>query len=135
MVSRLLRARATACCLSNSHGSPASYLAGADHGNRSHIEKFIDPYALRAQIRFLGFVSAEGMRGIYEGCRAMVMPAYFGPKNLPLIEAWMMGRPPISSSHLQEEVGEAPFARTLTARENLCKQCRFPMSQRPVLFH
>jgi glycosyltransferase involved in cell wall biosynthesis len=35
------------------------------------------------------------------------MPTYFGPTNLPPLEAWMIGRPLIYSSHLREQAGDA----------------------------
>lgn len=35
------------------------------------------------------------------------MPTYFGPTNLPPLEAWMMGKPLIYSAHLHEQAGDA----------------------------
>ena len=35
------------------------------------------------------------------------MPTYFGPTNLPPIEAWLLGKPIIYSSHLAKQVGNA----------------------------
>jgi glycosyltransferase involved in cell wall biosynthesis len=80
---------------------------GSDKGNHSHILKFVSQYGLGGQVRFLGFVPAEHIRGLYEGCRALVMSTYFGPTNLPPLEAWMLGKPVIYSAHLQEQTGEA----------------------------
>lgn len=81
--------------------------AGGDKGNRSHIERFVAHNSLESQVRFLGFVPAEHMRGLYEGCVAVTMPTYFGPTNLPPLEAWMIGKPLIYSSHMIDEVGDA----------------------------
>lgn len=81
--------------------------AGGDKGNRSHIEHFVVKYSLEKQVKFLGFVPAEHMRGLYEGCLAVVMPTYFGPTNLPPLEAWTIGKPLIYTSHLINDVGEA----------------------------
>ena len=47
------------------------------------------------------------MRGLYEGCLSVVMPTYFGPTNLPPLEAWSIGKPLIYSSHLHKQVGDA----------------------------
>lgn len=80
---------------------------GADHGNRGHIENLIELMGLRDQVKILGFVPAEDMRGLYEGCVAVVMPSYFGPTNLPPLEAWSIGRPLIYSSHLADQAGDA----------------------------
>jgi glycosyltransferase involved in cell wall biosynthesis len=81
--------------------------AGGDKGNQSHIQKFVLENGLEGQVRFLGFVPAEHIRGLYEGCRVLVMPTYFGPTNIPPLEAWILGKPVIYSAHLKEQVGEA----------------------------
>jgi glycosyltransferase involved in cell wall biosynthesis len=84
--------------------------AGGDKGNRGHIEKFVAQNALDEQVRFLGFVPAGDMRGLYEGSRAVVMPTYFGPTNLPPLESWLARKPLIYSSHLQEHSGDAAIS-------------------------
>jgi glycosyltransferase involved in cell wall biosynthesis len=81
--------------------------AGGDQGNRSHVERFVDAHALREQVHFLGFVPGEEMRALYEGCCAVVMPTYFGPTNIPPLEAWSVGKPLIYSSHFTEQTGDA----------------------------
>ena len=81
--------------------------SGSDQGNRRHIENLVEHYSLHEQVKFLGFVPAEHMRGLYEGCIAVVVPTYFGPTNLPPLEAWMIGKPLVYSAHLKEHAGEA----------------------------
>lgn len=80
---------------------------GGDQGNLTHVERFVADHSLGKQVRILGFVPAEHMQGLYEGCTAVTMPTYFGPTNLPPLEAWMLGKPLIYSSHLINEVGDA----------------------------
>ena len=87
--------------------NPIVAFSGGDHGNRSHIENLVTLHSLNEQVKFLGFVPAEHIRGLYEGCSAVVMPTYFGPTNLPPLEAWMIGRPLIYSAHLKEHGGDA----------------------------
>jgi glycosyltransferase involved in cell wall biosynthesis len=86
---------------------PTVVFAGGDMGNRKVVESFITQNALAGQVKILGFVPAEDMRGLYSGSRAVVMPTYFGPTNLPPLEAWMIGRPLIYSAHLHEQAGNA----------------------------
>ena len=81
--------------------------AGGNQGNRPHVESFTAAHGLGNQVRFLGFVPAEDMRGLYEGCRAVVMPTYFGPTNIPPLEAWQTGRPLIYSAQFREQAGDA----------------------------
>ncbi|HAB36706.1 MAG TPA: glycosyltransferase [Rhodobacteraceae bacterium] len=83
--------------------------AGGDKGNKKHVEKFAAQNFLNEQVRFLGFVPAEDMRGLYEGSVAVVMPTYFGPTNLPPFEAWLIKRPLVYSSQLKEQAGVAAF--------------------------
>ena len=81
--------------------------AGSDKGNKKHVEEFVAKNLLNKQVRFLGFVPAEDMRGLYEGCAAVVMPTYFGPTNLPPLEAWLTKRPLIYTSYSKEQAGDA----------------------------
>lgn len=82
-------------------------LAGGDKGLGMLLRRRVSELDLDAQVRFLGFTPADHMRGLYEGCVAVVMPTYFGPTNIPPLEAWLVGRPLIYSSHLAEQVGDA----------------------------
>lgn len=86
---------------------PRVVFAGGDRGNRAHVERFVVENALGDQVRLLGFVPGEDMRGLYEGCRAVVMPTYFGPTNIPPLEAWLLRRPLIYSSHFAAQAGNA----------------------------
>jgi glycosyltransferase involved in cell wall biosynthesis len=105
--------------------------AGSDQGNREHIENLVARYSLHEQVKFIGFVPAEHMRGLYEGCTAVVMPTYFGPTNMPPQEAWMVGKPLIYSAHLKEHAGEAAaYANPDSAMElaEAMKACTDPQT-------
>ncbi len=92
----------------NESGIPLTIVfAGGDQGNRGYIERFVKQHNLNNQVRLLGFVAAEDMHGLYEGCQAVVMPTYFGPTNLPPLEAWMMGKPLIYSRQCERQAGNA----------------------------
>jgi glycosyltransferase involved in cell wall biosynthesis len=86
---------------------PNVVFSGKDHGNLEHIVTFIHTHNLQSQVRVLGFVPSEDMRGLYENALAVVMPTYFGPTNLPPLEAWSLGIPLIYSVHLSEQTGDA----------------------------
>jgi glycosyltransferase involved in cell wall biosynthesis len=81
--------------------------AGGDGGNRRHLEAVIRRLSLESQVRLLGFVPASHMKALYEGSVAVAMPTYFGPTNLPPLEAWSVGRPLIYSRHLSAQAGTA----------------------------
>lgn len=86
---------------------PHVVFCGGDHGNLSHVKVLTASLRLEQQVHFLGFVPEEDLRGLYEGARAVVMPTYFGPTNLPPLEAWAIGRPLIYSSYCREQAGSA----------------------------
>jgi len=80
---------------------------GFDHGNENHIRKFTVNNNLVEQVIFLGFVPSEDMQSLYQHCCAVIMPTYFGPTNLPPLEAWAMSKPLIYSSLFREHVQDA----------------------------
>ena len=61
--------------------------SGGNQGSRAHVDHFVQRNNLVHQVRFLDFVPAADMPGLYHGCLAVVMPTYFGPTNLPPLEA------------------------------------------------
>ena len=81
--------------------------SGGDQGTREHVANIVETLGLDEQVRFLGFVPVEDVKGLYDGCLAVVMPSYFGPTNLPPLEAWSIGKPLIYSKHFSEQAGDA----------------------------
>jgi glycosyltransferase involved in cell wall biosynthesis len=49
------------------------------------------------QVHYLGYVDDDDMTGLYGGAAALVMPTFFGPTNIPPIEAWTLGRPVVAA--------------------------------------
>ena len=87
--------------------TPKVVFSGKDYGNLGHIDKFIKANNLDEQVKVLGFVPSEDIRSLYENALAIVMPTYFGPTNLPPLEAWLLNVPLIYSSYLAEQAGSA----------------------------
>lgn len=86
---------------------PVVVFSGRDHGNLAYIKDSAAEAGVAEQVRFLGFVPSAHMRGLYEGALAVLMPTYFGPTNLPPLEAWSLGVPLVYSAHLADQAGEA----------------------------
>jgi glycosyltransferase involved in cell wall biosynthesis len=61
------------------------------------------------QIQILGFVSDDELAALYAGARALVMPTFFGPTNIPVLEAWAAGCAVITSDipGVREQAGDA----------------------------
>jgi len=72
--------------------------AGSDKGNYKHIKEVADTLNLSAQIYFLGFVPQEDLIGLYRNAFALTYVTFFGPENLPPLEAFALGCPVIASN-------------------------------------
>jgi glycosyltransferase involved in cell wall biosynthesis len=61
------------------------------------------------RIFYLGPVPDEDMAALYTLSVGLVMPTFFGPTNIPPLEAWHFGRPVITSDieGLREQSGDA----------------------------
>jgi glycosyltransferase involved in cell wall biosynthesis len=81
--------------------------AGSDKGNLQRVRDTAVRLGVDALITFLGYVDDLDLRGLYLGSKALVMPTYFGPTNLPPLEAWEMQRPVLYPEHLAAQVGKA----------------------------
>ena len=72
--------------------------ATTDRGKRSH-----------RHIQFLGYVPDSDMPGLYKRARALVMPTFFGPTNIPPLEAFAAGAPAATSDiyAVRDQLGDA----------------------------
>lgn len=63
---------------------------------------------IERQIRYTGYVPDEDMAALYAGAAALVMPTFFGPTNIPVIEALGHGCPVLTSDirGIREQVGD-----------------------------
>jgi glycosyltransferase involved in cell wall biosynthesis len=80
---------------------------GSDKGHQSKIVSMVKDAGLDEYVRFLGFIPQEDMAALYQGARAVIMPSYFGPTNIPPLEAWKQGVPLIYSSYFHAQVNNA----------------------------
>ena len=57
----------------------------------------------------LGFVSREELNALYEGALALIFPSFFGPDNIPPLEAFALGCPVLASrvAGAEEQLGSA----------------------------
>lgn len=86
-------------------------LCGSDRGGRDKIDAAIRTYGLSDQVSIIGFVESTELGALYRGASALVMPSYFGPTNLPPLEAWAVGTPVIYPEAFKAQAGDAaiPF--------------------------
>lgn len=82
---------------------------GADKNAGGEIFDFIRSHELQNQVFYLNYVSNEETVELYRAAVALVMPTYFGPTNIPPLEAFELGCPVAVSNvyAMAEQVGEA----------------------------
>lgn len=70
---------------------------GGDKGNKSYVAQYAQNLGISERVRFAGFVLDTEMVHLYKQSFALVMPTYFGPTNLPPLEAFELGVPVLYS--------------------------------------
>jgi glycosyltransferase involved in cell wall biosynthesis len=87
---RLLRAFAR---LRAQRPDAALVLVGSAKNAGDAVRSEIERLGLADAIRVLGYVTNEQMVYLYRHARALVMPTFFGPTNIPPLEAMALGCP------------------------------------------
>ena len=95
--------------------------SGSDQGNLSYIKDMTKKFNLENQVRFVGFVSSEEINFLYSQALALVMPTYFGPTNMPPLEAFKFKVPVLYSNikGLREQVEDAALLLDLNDPNSL----------------
>jgi glycosyltransferase involved in cell wall biosynthesis len=84
-------------------------LVGSEKGNKAYIQKMISTMQLDEYVHVLGFVSRDELVALYKGAFALVYPSFFGPENLPPLEAFSLGCPVVAAmvDGASEQLGDA----------------------------
>ncbi len=82
-------------------------LCGSDRGSRGALEALVAQHGLGDCVRILGFVPSSELGALYRNATALVMASYFGPTNLPPLEAWSVRTPVIYPAAFKAQVGDA----------------------------
>jgi glycosyltransferase involved in cell wall biosynthesis len=77
--------------------------------NFARLLALIQELGMVDQVLLPGYVPDLDMPGLYAGAAALIMPTFFGPSNIPVLEAWAYGCPVITSDihGIREQCGEA----------------------------
>ncbi len=96
---------------------------GGDTGNLEYVRGISDELNLSDQVHFLGFVESDDMASLYKKSIALVMPTYFGPTNIPPLEAFALGVPVLYSDlpGLKDQVGDSALLLDLNNPESMAK--------------
>jgi len=93
-----------------SHPDVRLVLVGAkDRNSHEEVRALVSRLNLAENVLFLGYVPDRDMPALYRLARALVMPTYFGPTNIPQLEAFATGCPVATSRiyGIPEQVGDA----------------------------
>lgn len=84
-------------------------LTGSDKGNLAYVRDLIAQCDLSSAVQILGFVPQEQLAWLYRHAFALTYVTYFGPENLPPLEAFATGCPVIASDvpGAREQLGDA----------------------------
>jgi glycosyltransferase involved in cell wall biosynthesis len=96
--------------LRRNRGMPIEMVfTGSDKGNVDHVLEKISELGLHDQVHMLGFVPREDLRELYSKALALTFASFFGPDNIPPLEAFALGCPVIASrvSGAQEQLEDA----------------------------
>src|SRR5262245_39537359 len=77
--------------------------------NFIELRKLANELRIAEHVYYLGMVPDEDMAALYTLSAGLVMPTFFGPTNLPPMEAWHYRRPVITSDirGVREQIGDA----------------------------
>jgi glycosyltransferase involved in cell wall biosynthesis len=77
--------------------------------NFKELMEMAGQFGIADSVRYIGSVPDEDMAALYSLSAGLVMPTFFGPTNIPPLEAWHFGRPVITSDirGLREQNGDA----------------------------
>ncbi len=80
-----------------------------DYGEYNKVFNYVKENNLSEQVFYLGYVSNLEISALYKLAVALIMPTFFGPTNIPILEAWKMGCPVIYSGirGCKDQAGDA----------------------------
>lgn len=81
--------------------------SGNDRGSLEKVKKRAVERGLGDRVRILTYVSDEELQMLFQNSAGLVMASYFGPTNIPPLEAMALGVPVVASSIHREQLAEA----------------------------
>lgn len=95
--------------VANTHPDIALVLSGSKRHNFNEVQAHAKALRIDSKVFFVGYVPDADLAGFYKRARALVMPTFFGPTNIPPLEALALGCPAIVSGiyGMPEQCGDA----------------------------
>lgn len=101
---------------------PRLVLTGADKGNLAHVRATGERLGVWDQVDCRGFVTQAELAGLYHQAFALAFPSFFGPENLPPLEAFALGCPVLAArvSGSEHQLGDAALLFDPRSEAELC---------------
>lgn len=95
--------------LREAHADLHLVLAGSKKNGFESTANLVDSLGLTNMVTFLGYVPEADMPELYRRARALVMPTFCGPTNIPPLEAFVAGCPVAASNvyGMPDQLGDA----------------------------
>ncbi|HEX8474370.1 MAG TPA: glycosyltransferase family 1 protein [Pyrinomonadaceae bacterium] len=90
------------------------------------VESLAHEQGVAEHVHYLGYVPDEDMSALYAEAVALVMPTFFGPTNIPVLEAWAFDCPVLTSDirGIREQAGDAALLVNPRSVEELAEGIR-----------
>ncbi len=88
----------------------ALVLVGSDKdGQLGHVHALVRDMGIAELVHFLGFVESDDLVALYQHAHALTYLSFFGPENLPPLEAFALGCPVVAADvpGAREQLGDA----------------------------
>lgn len=84
-------------------------LVGSDKGTLDHVRATASELGVAADVLYLGFVEQDDLVSLYRSADALLYLSFFGPSNLPPLEACALGCPVVCADvpGMRLQLGEA----------------------------
>lgn len=104
--------------LNKKHPEYKIVFTGSDKGNKAYIQSLVEQLGLTDRVVFAGFVENAAINTFFKNATALTMASFFGPTNMPPMEAMHIGCPVICTDLAghREQLGDA--ALYFDARES-----------------
>lgn len=104
--------------------------SGSDKGNLQYVLDYAKKMNVYDLVKYIGFAPNEEIFYLYKQSLALVMPSYFGPTNIPPLEAFAIGTPVIYSNllGLREQVADAALLCDLRNPKSLVEHLKTLMN-------
>jgi glycosyltransferase involved in cell wall biosynthesis len=109
---------------------PQAVFCGSNKGALDGVLEYAADLGVRENVNYCGFVPDAHMPYLYKGALALVMPTYFGPTNIPPMEARALGVPVCYSDlpAFREQMGSGAWYMDLQKPETLADLLEMLMS-------